>query len=209
MRAHPDCGACGAQLLNPDGSRQNSIANFPTLATEMINKSLLRRLWPSRFPGKEQTFATPVEVESVVGAFFLTRKDLWDKLGGLDEDYFFFLEETDFCFRVRKAGLRIMHLPQVQVRHEQGGSAGGMRAAARIEYWRSRYLFFSKHRRPGVRLALQIGLAGRLLIDTLASGLMTLLSFGRSERWRQKFASYRALMAWHWLGRPENRGLPR
>lgn len=209
LRAHPDCGVCGAQLLNPDGSRQNSIANFPTLATEMLNKSLLRRLWPSRFPGKEHVFAEPVEVQSIVGAFVLTRKDLWDQLGGLDEDYFFFLEETDFCLRARKAGLRVMHLPQVRVRHEQGGSAGSLRTAARIEYWRSRYIYFHKHHGRGVRLALQIGLAARLLVDTLSSGLMTIFSLGCLPRWRQKFASYRALVAWHWLGRPDNRGLPR
>lgn len=46
MRAHPECGIAGVQLLNPDGSFQNSIANYPTLATELLNKSLLRRLFP-------------------------------------------------------------------------------------------------------------------------------------------------------------------
>src|SRR5579862_1363354 len=54
MRAHPGCGVAGAQLLNPDGSRQNSIANYPSLATELLNKPLLRRLFPKRFPGKER-----------------------------------------------------------------------------------------------------------------------------------------------------------
>ena len=107
MRAHPDCAVAGAQLLNADGSRQNSIANFPTLATELLNKSLLRRLFPRRFPGKEHPFAGPVEVETVVGAFLLIRKEVWDKLGGLDERYFFFFEETDFCLQARRRGQRV------------------------------------------------------------------------------------------------------
>ena len=55
MRAHPDCAVAGAQLLNADGSRQNSIANFPTPATELLNKSLLRRLFPAGFPARNIT----------------------------------------------------------------------------------------------------------------------------------------------------------
>ena len=54
METHPDAGIAGAQLLNGDGSRQNSIANFPSLATELLNKSLLRRVFPKKFPGKEK-----------------------------------------------------------------------------------------------------------------------------------------------------------
>ena len=106
MRAHPDCGVAGAQLVNPDGSLQNSIANFPTLATELLNKSLLRRLFPRRYPGKERRFAEPVEVETIVGAFMLIRREAWEALGGLDERYFFFLEETDFCLQARRRGWR-------------------------------------------------------------------------------------------------------
>jgi glycosyltransferase involved in cell wall biosynthesis len=84
MRAHPDCAVAGAQLLNPDGSHQNSIANFPTLATELLNKSLLLRLWPKKIPGKEQVFTAPVDVEMIVGAFVFVRKGIWDVLGGPD-----------------------------------------------------------------------------------------------------------------------------
>ena len=89
LRAHPDCAVAGAQLLNAEGSRQNSIANFPTLATELLNKSLLRRLWPKKFPGKEQIFTAPIEVETVVGAFVFARKSIWVEFGGLDERFFF------------------------------------------------------------------------------------------------------------------------
>jgi GT2 family glycosyltransferase len=209
MRAHLECGIASAQLISPDGRRQNSIANFPTLATELLNKSLLRRLWPQRFPGKEQIFTEPVAVESVIGAFFLTRKKIWDELGGLDERFFFFFEETDFCFRAGRAGWRVIHLPQIQVWHAQGQSARQMPAAARIEYWRSRYAYFKKHRGAAARLALFCGLAVRLVADTAASGLMTLLTFGTSRRWREKFAVQRTLAVWHCQGCPKNQGLPR
>jgi GT2 family glycosyltransferase len=209
MRAHRDCAVAGAQLLNADGSHQNSIANFPTLATELLNKSLLRRLFPSRFPGKEHPFAGPVEVETVVGAFMLIRKKIWDKLGGLDERYFFFLEETDFCLQVRGAGLRVMHLPDVRVWHDQGQTARQISAAARIEYWRSRYAYFAKNQPPLTWPILTAGLMTRLLLDWLAAMVLVLITFGQSGRWRSRCRVCTALVGWHLCGCPAKAGLPR
>jgi GT2 family glycosyltransferase len=209
LRAHPECGVAGAQLLHPDGRRQNSIANFPTLATELLNKSLLRRLWPQRYPGKEHPFTKPVEVESIVGAFFLVRKKLWDELDGLDERFFFFLEETDFCLRARRTGSRVMHLPQVEVWHGQGQSAGQMPTEARIEYWRSRYLYFAKNQ-PGLgRIICLAGLGTRLFFDWLAATLLVLLTVGRNSRWRARWRICTALAGWHLRGCPATAGLPR
>jgi GT2 family glycosyltransferase len=209
MRQNPKAGVAGAQLLNPDGSRQNSIANFPSLATELLNKSLLRRIFPRRFPGKEHEFLEPVQVESVIGAFMLIRRELWQKIGGLDERYFFFFEETDFCAQARKLGWAVFHLPQVQVWHEQGKSAGQWPAAARIEYWRSRYLYFAKHHRLLSRIVLRVGLLVRLVIDTLVSGLSVLLTFGAAARPRSRWQTHSALWRWHLRGCPAEIGLPR
>jgi len=209
MRSDPGCGIAGAQLLNPDGTKQNSIANFPSLATELLNKFLLRRFWPKRFPGKEQEYAEPMEVESVIGAFFLVRREVWEKLGGMDERFFFFLEETDFCLRARQAGFATVHLPQVHAWHGQGQTAKQDPAAARIEYWRSRYAYFAKHRSRTDRIALRCGLLLRLLVDSAISGLLAAITLGQSRRWREKFAVHRALLFWHLRGRPADAGLPR
>lgn len=209
MRANPDCAIAGAQLINTDGSRQNSIANFPTLATELLNKSLLRRLFPRRFPGKEQIFDAPIKVESVVGAFLLVRKSAWDALGGLDERYFFFFEETDFCLRAYRKGFRIVHLPDVRVWHGQGQTARQVSVGARIEYWRSRYAYFAKNHRLLTRIILAMGLWLRLLVDTLAAGLLMLVTLGQNARWRGRWHICSALLAWHLQGCPKNVGLPR
>ncbi len=209
LRANPDCAVAGAQLLDTDGSRQNSIANFPTLATELLNKSLLRRLWPEKFPGKERTFPAPVEVETVIGAFMLIRKSVWDALGGLDERFFFFFEETDFCRQVRGKKLRVMHLPQVRVWHGQGQTARQVSVAARVEYWRSRYIFFTKNNGLAARMILVYGLLLRLLFDSVAAGLCVLLTLGRSERWRNRWRVCSALIVWHLRGCPREAGLPR
>lgn len=209
LRAHPECGIAGAQLLNPDGSRQNSIANFPTLATELLNKSLLRRLFPKRFPGKEQRYPEPVEVESVIGAFMLIRGELWRALQGLDERFFFFFEETDFCRQARLRGAKVFHLPHIEVWHEQGKSAKQVPAPARIEYWRSRYGYFRKHHSGLTRGILFLGLMARLFVDWLVSGVMTLVTFGRSPRWRNYWNVNSTLWRWHLLGCPDEMGIPR
>jgi GT2 family glycosyltransferase len=209
MRADPGCGVAGAQLLHPDGRKQNSIANLPSLATELLNKFLLRALWPKRFPGKEQEYDQPMEVESVIGAFFLVRREVWEKLGGMDERFFFFLEETDFCLRAKRAGFATVHLPQVRVWHGQGQTAKQDLPAARIEYWRSRYAYFAKHRGLAVRIVLRGGLLLRLIVDSVVSGLLTATTFGQSRRWREKFAVHRALLFWHLQGCPYGIGLPR
>jgi hypothetical protein len=209
MRANPDCAVAGAQLLNADGSRQNSIANFPTLATELLNKSLLRRLFPEKFPGKERIFAAPVAVETVVGAFMLIRKFVWDTLGGLDERFFFFFEETDFCRQARRKGFRVVHLPEVRVWHGQGQTAKQVSVGARIEYWRSRYLYFAKNHRELSRVILAVGLWLRLLVDLFAAGLLTMLTLGKNARWCSRWRVCLALTGWHLRGCPAETGLPR
>jgi GT2 family glycosyltransferase len=209
LDAHPDCAVVAAQLFNPDGSRQNSIANFPTLATELLNKSLLRRLCPRRYPGKEHRFAGPTNVETVVGAFMLIRKDSWDALGGLDERYFFFFEETDFCLRVHRLGKQVTHLPGVGVRHDQGQTANQLSAEARIEYWRSRYAYFEKNHSRVECAILEAGLLVRLLIDWLAATFMAGITLGCVDRPRRKWRALSALWGWQLRGRPLSTGLPR
>lgn len=209
MRSRSRSGIAGAQLLNEDGSPQNSIANFPGLATELLNKSLLRRLFPRRFPGKERHYTEPITVETVVGAFFLVRRCLWDELGGLDERFFFFFEETDFCLQARKRGWDVLHLPSVRVWHQQGKSANKQSAAARIEYWRSRYAYFRKNHPAGTVALLRIGLQFRLLGDLAGALLLTGLTLGQSARWRERLRVRGAVLAWHARGCPETGGLPR
>lgn len=207
MEERKDAAVCGAQLLNADGSRQNSIANIPGLLTELTNKSLLRFLFPSKYPGKEKNFDGPVEVESVVGAFMCVRREAVDSTGFLDEDYFFFLEETDWCLRFRENGWKVYHHPSVRVIHLQGQSAGKDRVKARIEYWRSRYAFFRKHKPLPARAALRTGLFFRLLVDFFVNFVDNLFFLFASEKKRGKLALYAVLLAWHLSGCPSGWGL--
>ncbi len=207
MDAHPDTGINGAQLLNRDGSRQNSIANFPSLATELLNKSLLRWVFPKKFPGKERVYPGPIEVDSVIGACMLTRREAIERVGILDEDYFLFFEETDWCYRMKKAGWKVFHVPQSEIVHVQGRGAETRKRQAKVEYYRSRYHFFRKNRGKLQWFLLLIGLMAKLKIEILSMFIGCLLTLFLIEKWRKRLSMYVYLMAWHLRFCPKKMGL--
>jgi GT2 family glycosyltransferase len=204
---HPEAGLVGAQLLNSDGSKQNSIANFPSLATELLNKSLLRWLFPQKFPGKERVYPVPVEVDSVIGACMLVRRKAVEQVGLLDEEFFLFLEETDWCYRMKKAGWKIYHIPQAEILHFQGKSAEAEKRKARIEYYRSRYHYFRKNKGRLQSLVLLIGLIIKLSVELVFGILACLFTLFTVKKWRTKLSTYLYLMWWHLRGCPEGMGL--
>lgn len=203
MDRNHDVAICGGQLLNGDGSLQNSIANVPTLATELLNKSLLRLLFPKRYLGKESRFDQPVEVESIIGACMVVSKEAIDRAGLLDESYFFYFEETDWCLSMKKNGWRIFFHPQSRIYHLQGQTAKKNIVAARIEYWKSRYTFFRKHYPQAVFGFLTTGLVLKLCISILLQLVASPVS--RSSRTRLKINAM--LLCWHLLGCPAVWGL--
>ena len=207
MESHAEAGVAGAQLLKGDGSKQNSIANFPSLTTELLNKNLLRRLFPKKFPGKEKDYPEPIEVDSVIGACMMVRRDALDQVGLLDEDYFLFLEETDWCYRMKRAGWKIYHVPQAQVHHFQGKSAETVKKRARVEFYRSRYHFFKKNRGHLQWFLLLIGLMVRLGIQLVSITAACLFTFFNIKKWKQKLSVFAYLMEWHLRLCPEGMGL--
>ena len=207
MNAHPEAGVVGAQLLNADGSKQNSIANFPSLATELVNKSLLRWLFPEKFPGKETDYPGPVEVDSVIGACMLLRREAVEQVGLLDEGYFLFLEETDWCYRTKKAGWKIYHIPQAEVLHFQGKSAEAEKGKARIEYYRSRYYYFRKNNGRLQSSVLFVGLMIKLLVELIFAAIACVFTLFTVKKWKTKLSTYLYLMRWHLRLCPETMGL--
>jgi len=202
MEENPDVGIAGGQLMNEDGSRQNSIAPFPSLATELLNKRLLRIFFPRRYPGKERDCPAPLDVDSLVGACIIVRCQAIAEAGTLDEGYFFFMEETDWCLRMKKQGWRISFVPQARILHLQGGSASMAKAEARIEYYRSRYRFFTKWHGRGKTAFLKIGLMLRLATEVTANSLLLW-----NKRYRTRWRTYCRLLSWHLRSCPSHEGL--
>ena len=207
MNAHAKAGLVGAQLLNADGTKQNSIANFPSLATELLNKNLLRWLFPEKFPGKERDYPGPIEVDSVIGACMLVRREVLEQIALLDEVYFLFLEETDWCYRMKKAGWKIYHIPQAEILHFQGKSAEAEKGKARIEYYRSRYHYFRKNRGSFESSVLLIGLIIKLSVELVFATIACVVTLFMVTRWRTKLSTYLDLMWWHLRLCPQEMGL--
>ncbi len=209
MRADPSVGMAGPQLVNEDGSPQTSYEAVPTLVTETLNRSLLKRLFPRRFPGKHRRLAGPEPVESLIGAVMMVRREALEDVGGFDEDYFFFLEETDLAVRMRKAGWKVVHEPRARAVHLQGATAGAYRAAARIEFYRSRYLFFVKHYGRGAGLLLKAVMTANLTLNVVFLGLVRLVTLGKARNLAERYAVKVDLLGWHLRGCPRGPGLPR
>jgi hypothetical protein len=204
LREHPDVGVVGPQLENDDGSPQTSVHNMPTLFAELVPPGLLRILFRRRFPSWRSVGSEPVEVEAVRGAALFARRAVLREVGLLPEDYFFFLEETDWCGRVRRAGWRIVHLPGVRVTHTAGASSKRRHPAlTRIEYHRSLYRFFRIHRGPRVA-AMVFGLRLSKGIFYVAGRAPLALTGRRGrERWRVSCD----VLAWHLRGCPPGTSL--
>jgi GT2 family glycosyltransferase len=186
---------CG-QLLNADGSKQNSVAAFPTWLTLAVNTSLLEYLFPVKYPGKRYEHTVPLEVDSAIGACMLIRKKALDDVAFFDERYFFFFEETDLAYAMKSAGWRIYQVPDALIYHLQGQSIGH-NVRSRIEFYRSRYQFLRKwHNGVYYRVAAGI-IFFRLLVDTLLNGVGVILTLGMAEGLRQKLFTYLHILKWH------------
>ncbi|OGP57328.1 MAG: hypothetical protein A2V65_04045 [Deltaproteobacteria bacterium RBG_13_49_15] len=200
MERHSDAGMACGQLLNPDGSKQNSIANLPSLMTLISNETVLRVLFPGRFPSKLREYLDPIEVESCIGACILVRKEAVDDVGLLDERFFFFFEETDWSLRMRNAGWKIYFIPGARIIHGQGESAE-KRTDARILFYRSRYAYFRKwHRRSFFAMGAILFI--RLLVNTALTVIGVGLTCALHKKLRHQLWTYIKLIVWHAKGCP-------
>ena len=157
MDAHPDVGACGCRILNPDGTLQlDSRRSFPAPLPALCKITGLSRLFP-RHPviGRYNlTFLDPnetTEVEVLSGSCMLVRKAAMDQVGLLDEDYFMYGEDVDWCYRIRAAGWRIYYVPTTEIIHFRGES--GRSARLRVQYRKTAAMsiFVRKHMRARFR----------------------------------------------------------
>ena len=207
MTTTPRAGIAGVQLLNDDGSRQNSIDNFPSSETEIFNKSILRLFFPGKYPSKNMSYKDPIEVDSVIGACMIVRKEAMDDVGVLDEDYFIFLEETDWCFRMNKKGWKVYHVPDAEVFHLSGHSKKRTPWRSQIEYYISLYKFFRKNRAPLSYLTLRILKPCKIFINLILNILGNLITLFQKEGFRNRLLKYYKLFVWHLLMCPDSMGI--
>ncbi|TSA11181.1 MAG: glycosyltransferase family 2 protein [Deltaproteobacteria bacterium] len=201
MEAHPDAATACGQLLNADGSKQNSIASFPTLWTLFLNTSLLEYLLPKSYPSKRYDYKWPIEVDSGIGACLMVRKQAIDEVGMFDERYFFFFEETDWALQMKTAGWKIYHVPSARIYHLQGQSIG-RDIRSRIEFYRSRYQFFRKWKGRSYYQLVSLVIFVRTTINWLLTSFGNLVTLCTNKNLRNKWVVNSKLILWHLNGRP-------
>lgn len=116
---HPDAGVIGSKLFNADGSLQSSCFHFPTVKNAILEYWFNRRSLLEKFAPKG---TSPVEVDAVVGAVFLITPVARKKVGLLDERYWAYFEDIDYCRQTWKRGLKVYYLPTSEIIHYHGVS---------------------------------------------------------------------------------------
>ena len=149
MAVHPNAAVVGCKLLFPDGRLQRSVGAFPCALNAFLEASFLYLLMPktrlvSRRGFVYFDYSVEKEVDWVMGAYFMIRRSSIQELGPLDEQFYMYAEETDFCLRAKNAGREVWFVPAAKVIHHWGGMSAVNR---RVILWvhLSQHLFLQKH----------------------------------------------------------------
>lgn len=177
LEARPDVGVVGGQLVGLDGRPQRSYGGTPSVGAFVAEMFGLGSI-----PGVRQVFPAvaspprrrerPRAVGYVSGACLAFRRELLQRIGFLDERFFLYFEETDFCLRVRReAGLLVWFEPSARTRHQGQASAVQLGPEAEVQYARSAHAFVLKHHGPWaarrLSVAFRVWLAAHLLVHRL------------------------------------------
>jgi len=151
MEAHPEAGIAGCKVLNRDGTLQLACRrSIPTPEVAFYRLTGLSKLFPkSRIMAKyNMTYRSPdetQEVDAVSGSFLMIRRSVVEQIGLLDERFFMYGEELDWCLRAKRAGWAVMYYPGAQIVHYKGESTKYNSRKAAVEFYRAMYLFHKKH----------------------------------------------------------------
>jgi GT2 family glycosyltransferase len=149
--AHAEAGIAGARVLDPGGAVQLSARAFPSYGAAFGHRySLLTRIFPQNPLSRQYLRADAAHdtidaVDWVSGACLLHRRAVSDRLGGLDEGFFMYCEDVDFCYRARQAGWTVYFHPGVTVEHGIGGSSRAVARRMIVARHRSIWRYYTKH----------------------------------------------------------------
>ena len=156
MDENKKCGVLGCKLLNSDKSLQPSVRRFPNLNSQVVMMLKLHNLFPKissirKYYALDFDYSHMSSVDQVMGAFLLTRKQILDKVGNLDENFWIWFEEVDYCKRVKADGYMCFYYPNVSVIHHQDQSFKQVHSYKKqkdlnksvLHYFKKHHSFFS------------------------------------------------------------------
>lgn len=172
---NPNVGMIGPKLLNMDGSLQKSWARFPSILSELVGQNFRNR---TPVPNLPNTF----EVDWIMGACMVVRSEVLEDVGIMDEDYFFYSEETDWCFRMKKKNWKIWYTTNTEIYHLGGGSTHRGSVIHLVRLYHAKILFFKKNHGIFASTLLRFGLALSNLFGVIRRVIFM--------NWRKREASF-------------------
>lgn len=154
MKNHPDTGVLGCKVMLPDGNLDKACRrSFPEFSVSFYRMTGLSKLFPKseRFGRYNLTYLDEddtYEVDCVMGAFMLLRSSTIAEVGLLDEKFFMYGEDIDWCYRIKAANWKIIYYSEAQIIHYKGSSNSKKQNKRMIhEFYRAMYIFYNKHYR--------------------------------------------------------------
>lgn len=191
---HPEAAVVAPRLVGLDGETQLSFFPFPTISRELwrlLHLDAIAPLAVYRVPKNPCVKA----VDSVQGACMLVRREVFDNSGTLDERFFMYSEEIDFCRRVRAAGGEVHWHPEAVVMHLGGQSTNQMAPQMFLELYRSKVQYFRKHFGPSGGLLYKLILGATSMPRVALAPLLALAWPSRRSEWMLISSNYRSLLA--------------
>jgi GT2 family glycosyltransferase len=202
---HADVAVVGCQVLESDQRVQKTGFSFPTPWNILLIQTGLSRIFShSRLFGKPELGwwdrTTERELEVVSGMFMLVRRSAADRVGLMDDDYFVYAEEADWCFRFWKAGWRCVFAPVGQIIHLDGGGKSTSQVSVRmfVQLQKSLMLFQSKNLGAGAFYAAKLIYLTSNATRAVAWGALSVVKNDRHLR--QRAAAAMAALRFHLLG---------
>jgi len=182
MDSHPEMGASGCKVILPDGSLDKACKRgFPTPSASFYYAFGISRMFPERpkFNQYQLGHLSPDDeypVDCLVGAFMLVRRETIDQVGGLDETFFMYGEDIDWCYRIKEAGWGIYYYPRTYIVHYKGASARRKPMKIIYEFHRAMWVFHRKHyaKRYGVltNTAVWLGISLKFSLSLIRNKLV-------------------------------------
>jgi len=149
--ANPDAAVFGCKVLNPDRTIQRTCFMYPSVLNMFLAATYLYKIFPkSRFFGREHMtwwgFDEARQVETICGCFSLVRKEAIDQVGLMDERYFVYGDDPDWCYRFKKAAWKVMFTPDGRIIHYGGQTTSQKARAFRLQLEGSKLIFMKLHR---------------------------------------------------------------
>lgn len=148
LKENEDVAVIGSRITFQDGSYQLSCGNLPNLVVELFDKIryTLDNKWHSLFSNlHDRKYSKVQEVGWLTGACLMMRRDVFEQIGGFDENFFMYFEDKDICKRVKELGYKVVYYPKTTIIHLLGGSSHGIKKSVNKHYRDSQLYYYQKH----------------------------------------------------------------